>query len=162
GFGKVRFTDIIEIEITDLINLDNVVDKDLRSLAGDSIKLNSDRRFFTMDLVSDFTLPEDVKDDKRTFERFIMEKLFPGMEIKIEKSFLEVIRRGGYDFRKKRVKPLMECIAAGSTLLVSVPLDRENNFIETLKRMVENSVNYKWDSTPLFRLNSREHIEIWR
>ena len=84
------------------------------------------------------------------------------MEVQIEKSFLEVIRRGGYDFKKKKAKPMMERIGAGSTLLVSVPVNRADTFIEKLNSMIKNSIEYKWDSTPLFRLNSQEHIETWR
>jgi CRISPR/Cas system CSM-associated protein Csm3 (group 7 of RAMP superfamily) len=162
GFGKVRFTDICEMELTKLIDLDSAVDATLRDLAGESVDLPADRRFFTLDLVSDFALKQDIPAGDRTFKRFIEKTLFPGLEVTIEKSFLEIIRRGGYDFREKRVKPMMERIGAGSTLLVSVPVNRAGTFIEMLNGMVANSVEYKWDSTPLFRLNGREHIEIWR
>jgi len=162
GFGKVRFIDISEMELTKLIDLDSAVDTTLRDLAGESVALPADRRFFTLDLVSDFALKQDIPAGDRTFERFIEKTLFPGLEVTIEKSFLEVIRRGGYDFKEKKAKPMMERIGAGSTLLVSVPLNRAGTFIEKLNGMVANSVEYKWDSTPLFRLNSREHIQIWR
>jgi hypothetical protein len=162
GFGKVRFTDISEMELTKLIDLDSAVDTTLRDLAGESVVLPADRRFFTLDLVSDFALKQDIPAGDRTFERFIEKTLFPGLEVTVEKSFLEIIRRGGYDFREKKAKPMMERIGAGSTLLVSVPLDRAGAFIEKLNGMVEKSVEYKWDSTPLFRLNGHEHIQIWR
>jgi len=122
GFGKVRFEDISEMETTELINLDIQVDTHLRKLASDyTIDLPGDRRFFSLDLVSDFTLPfsEDSPGEDRSFKRFIEEIFFPKMDL-------------------------------------------ENTFKEKLNLMVENSVDFKWDSTPLFRLNGHEHLENWR
>jgi CRISPR/Cas system CSM-associated protein Csm3 (group 7 of RAMP superfamily) len=163
GFGRTKI-ELKAAGINELLDPEQTVDSMLREIAGEySIAVPRDRRFFSLDLLSDFALPHTIPEGERSFKKFLKESLFSGLDVSIEKSFLTLVRRGGYDFRKKRVKPMMERIGAGSTLLLSVPLNRGDDFLNNLKSMVDGSVNYKWDLTPLFRLDSREHIEnIWR
>jgi hypothetical protein len=98
----------------------------------------------------------------KNLKMLLQEEFFPGLEMIIEKSYPQLIRRGGYDFDKKKEKPLMQKIGAGSTFLVSVPIEKEKAFTGKVAGKIEESINYKWDSTPLFMLNNPGHKETWR
>jgi len=165
GFGRTKLAKKEEVPVDELVNVNtgNPVDSLLREMAGKfHVVLPEDRNFFALDLVSDFALPGEIPKEERSFKRFIEERFFEGLGVIVEKSFLEITRRGGYDFREKKAKPMIERIGSGSVLLVSVPIDNEERFKEKIKGMINESVQYKWDSTPLFRLDSSEHTKIWR
>jgi hypothetical protein len=115
--------------------------------------------------LADIGIGNDIPEGERTFEFFLEKHLFSDMELEVKKSFPEIIWRGGYggiNTKEKKEKPLMEKISAGSTFLVSVPLTREKDFKEKVAQLIEESIYYKWDSTPLFRLNNPDHLKIWR
>jgi len=162
GFGKT-IIDLVQVESGELLNREFCLDSVLREMVKEiPIQIPKDRKFFSLDFISDFTFPEEIPEGKRAFKYYFEEDLLSGIGIKIEKSFIQIIRRGGYDFKNKRVKPMMERIQAGSTILVSTPVDKEEGFLTKLKDINQNSERHKWDSTLLFRLNSPEHQEIWR
>jgi hypothetical protein len=164
GFGRTAIVEVKQMEVDDLINPEVSVDAHLRELAAEyPIKeIDENRRFFTLDLLADMGFLPGTPEEDRVFKTFIEEKVFDSMDLRIEKSFPGVIWRGGYDFKIKKEKPLVQKIGAGSTFLVSVPLEQEESFKGKVAKMIEESIHYKWDSTPLFRLNNPEHIEIWR
>jgi CRISPR/Cas system CSM-associated protein Csm3 (group 7 of RAMP superfamily) len=166
GFGRTEILPIEDVEINELINPDTSIDTHLRTIAREySIDIPVNRCFFALDLLSDFCTNNNNPRGQRTFEFFLENQLFSGMELEVEKSFPVVIWRGGYggpSTEEKKEKPLMEKIGAGSTFLVSVPTDREKDFKEKVEHLIGESINYKWDSTPLFRLNNPEHMKIWR
>ncbi len=165
GFGRTKISAIEEPTHTKWLkgNEEKSVDTLLKEMATEySISLPQERTFFTLDLLSDFVFPEKDYTGPRTFKGFLEEHLFNGLEVQVEKAFVEIIQRGGYDFRKKHVKPMMEWIAAGSTFLVSVPQSHQDDFKKNIDNLVADSTQYKWDSTLLFRLDAPEHITIWR
>jgi len=162
GFGRTKIT-MEKADVKEIMDQETDLDSFLKEMAKEfSVEIPVDQRFFALDLISDFTLPEEVPAGNRVFKRYMEETLFKGMDIKIEKSFAGLTLRGGYDFKEKKSKPMMERIGAGSTFLVSVPLNKETDFLEKLRAITRNSEKHQWDSTLLFRLNNQEHIEIWR
>ena len=166
GFGRTEIVNIVEVEKDELINPKISIDAHLKTLAKEySIEIPENRCFLALDLLADFGIGNDIPKEKRTFEYFLEKQLFSGMEFEVKKSFPEVIWRGGYggpNTKEKMEKPLMEKISAGSTFLVSVPTNREKDFKEKVAQLIKDSIHYKWDSTPLFRLNNPDHLEIWR
>jgi len=166
GFGRTEILTIEEVERSEILNPDTSIDAHLRTIAKEySIDIPENRCFFALDLLSDFCINNDIHKGERTFEFFLEKQLFSGMELEVEKSFPILIWRGGYgglNNKEKKEKPLMEKISAGSTFLVSLPTDRERDFKEKVEHLIGESINYKWDSTPLFRLNNPEHMKIWR
>lgn len=153
GFGRCKILEIKPMNVEELVNDKNSVDTALRELAEScSINLPPSRFYFALELLSNLPASRGV-----TFEYRLKQELFPGLDMEIEKAFPITIKQGGYDFRKKRVKPLMEKMGAGSTFLVSVPLENKEVFLHAVKGMVAKSVNFNWDSTPLFLLNNPLH-----
>ncbi len=167
GCGRTEILKIEEVGKNEFLNPGTSIDAHLRTIAREySIDIPEDRCFFALDLLADIGIGNDIPEGERAFEFFLEKQLFSGMELEVEKSFPEVIWRGGYgglNTKEKKEKPLMEKISAGSTFLVSVPTAREKDFKEKVGQLIEESIHYKWDSTPLFRLNNPDHIkEIWR
>ena len=160
GFGRSKVLTVEEIGTDQLINPEVSIDKELRKMAKEfPVTIPDDRRYFTLDVLADLEVPPG-----KTLEFILKEELFAGMDVNIEQSYPDVIRRGGYSFKEneKKEKPLVEKIGAGSTFLVSVPVDKTETFTKKVARMVEESINHKWDSTPLFLLNNPKHKETWR
>lgn len=165
GFGRTKISAIEESTNTNWLKekQENSVDAFLKEFAAEyPISLPPERTFFTLDLVSDFAIPEKIPKGSRIFLAYLAEHVFNGLDVRVEKAFVEIIQRGGYDFRHKCAKPLMEWIAAGSTFLVSVPYSHQAAFKQKIDNLVADSTEYKWDSTLLFRLDAPEHITIWR
>ena len=166
GFGRTEILKVEEVGENEFLNPDISIDAHLRTIAKEySIDIPENRCFFTLDLLADIGIGNDIPEGERTFEFFLEKHLFSDMELEVKKSFPEIIWRGGYggiNTKEKKEKPLMEKISAGSTFLVSVPLTREKDFKEKVAQLIEESIYYKWDSTPLFRLNNPDHLKIWR
>ncbi|MGD2089714.1 MAG: RAMP superfamily CRISPR-associated protein [Candidatus Aminicenantes bacterium] len=168
GFGRTEILKVEEVGKDELLNPnpDISIDTQLRTIAREySIDIPKDRSFFALDLLADIGIGNGIPKGERTFEFFLEKQLFNGIELEVKKSFPVIIWRGGYggvNTEEKMEKPLMEKISAGSTFLVSVPFTREKDFKEKVAQLIEESIHYKWDSTPLFRLNNPDHLEIWR
>lgn len=158
GFGRTKIEQVEEISVDELLHWEVPIDTLLRDTAKEyGIEIPAGRRFFTLDLLNDLPVEKDKK-----FKDVLERELFAGIDLKIEKAFPSVILRGGYDYREMREKPLQEKIGAGSTFLVSVPAGNEKKFRGKMNRMVEESINYEWDATPLFMVNNPKHKEMWR
>jgi CRISPR/Cas system CSM-associated protein Csm3 (group 7 of RAMP superfamily) len=158
GFGRTKIENVEPMVMDELLNREVSIDAELRNIAKDfSIGIDEGCRYFTLDVLSDLVVPPE-----KTIKWFFEEKIFSGMDIKIEKSYPDIIWRGGYDFKEKKEKPLIQKIGAGSTFLVSVPDEKEKTFTDKVENMMKDSIQYKWDSTPLFMLNNPKHKDIWR
>lgn len=153
GFGRTAIKSIEPLEEDFLVNDPMALDARVRELAETySIELLPNRQFYALQLLADCHTR-----DKEFFERVITEKLFTGLDIGLEKSFPRLVRQGGYDYRNKKQKPMMEKIGAGSVFLVSVPNHLHQEFIGRIKNMITQSNQYEWDETPLFRLYTPVH-----
>jgi CRISPR/Cas system CSM-associated protein Csm3 (group 7 of RAMP superfamily) len=163
GYGRTKVIDVNRMDVNDLIIGNKAVNKQLQNMAEQyGVKLSKDeRRFFTLDLLFDFSPPAGGTNGKTVGDHF-KEMFFDGIDLEIVKAYIRTISQGGYDFKDKKQKPLKEKIGAGSTFLVSVPVAQENLFLERAGEMVLNSVRYNWDSTPLFMINNKTHIGVWR
>jgi len=166
GFGRTRITTVEALKDTELIPSKSLIDKELRNLAHYyGIEIPVDRIYYTLDSLTDIGPVEHKKSFEGGFETCMQTCLFPGLELKIEKAFPLLMRSGGYGGpspSEREEKPLKEKIAAGSTFLVSVPKEKEGEFIKKVEDAVKDSIKYDWDSTVLFRLNNPQHTKIWR
>lgn len=170
GYGRTCVEDIKELDLETLLNFNgennaNPVDAALKKLAKEyEIDLSKDheRIFYTLDLLFDFSIPEekiDSEPDKIVFQHF-KEICFGDIhDIKLEKAYARTFWQGGYDFKEKKQKPMKQIIGAGSVFLVSIPASQDAAFREHMRNMVRNSINFNWDNTPLFMVNNQVHLE---
>lgn len=170
GYGRTCVEDIEPLNLETLLNFNgennaNPVDAALKQLANEyKIDLSEDheRIFYILDLLFDFSIPEekiDSEPDKIVFHHF-KEICFGDIHnIKLEKAYTRTFWQGGYDFKVKKQKPMKQIIGAGSTFLVSIPAAQDDAFREHMRNMVRDSVNFNWDNTPLFMVNHPVHLE---
>lgn len=170
GYGRTCVEDIEPLNLETLLNFHgennaNPVDAALKKLAKEyEIDLSEDheRSFYILDLLFDFSIPEekiDSEPDKIVFQHF-KEICFGDIhDIKLEKAYARTFWQGGYDFKEKKQKPMKQIIGAGSVFLVSIPAAQDDAFREHMRNMVRNSINFNWDNTPLFMVNHPVHLE---
>lgn len=146
GFGMAKIVNISPID-DELMSYEDRTDKltdKIKSFAKNhDVKIAENRKYFTIDLLSDVVTPEITNGNHSSLSNYI-NKSFENTNTKIEMAWISTDMRGGFDQLKSRnqgepiFKNRIGLIKRGSVILLSTP---ENEWIyvrRILDKFIEN------------------------